>query len=425
LIEPTATPAELRQLSYALSQSFRLIGQLEPARDWHQRQLALAQQSGLPGAESIAHFEIADLALLSNNYAAAAAAAREGLGRALQATPAERPGLQGRGHCLLGAALAMEGSDLPGAEEQLQRAIDAHRRAADVRNLSSTLFELGNVVAQQGAIARATALYAEAAEAAERAQAPFLLALAQNNFAYHSLLLGRAAEARRAVAAGKAVAERHALSSALLHLLSTESEIQLYAGEWDAAESACRYGLALAQEFQNLERQAGYQAGLALVAAGRGRRREAIGRLEAALQLIAGHTFWHLRTRLLLWIVENTLIVEPAAADAYLDTALTLARTQHRQLLLIHAERLQALRSAAERPGDAQAQLVTLLDRAAGLDLSLEVAHTRAALAQVILQHAPDSEAGQALLDEARHDLERHGAYAALLALKDALIVRA
>lgn len=420
LLEPTATPAELREVSYALSQSFRLLGQIEPARDWHQRQLVLARQSGLPGAEAIAHFEIADLALLSNDYAAAAAAAREGLGRALQATPTERPELQGRGYCLLGAALAMEGSDLPGAEEQLQRAIDAHRRAADERNLSSTLFELGNVVAQQGAIARAVTLYAEAAEAAERAHFPFLIALAQNNYAYHSLLLGRPAEARQALAHGKAVAERHDLSSVLLHLLSTESELSLYSGEWDAAEAACRQGLALAREFQNLERQAGYQAGLALAAAGRGQRREAVQQLEAALQLIAGHTFWHLRTRLLLWLVEQSLPTDPAAADRYLDPALSLARTQQRQLLLIQAERLQALRNAVSEPGTAQAHLVALLDRAAGLDLSLEVARTRAALAQVILRHAPDSAAGLALLDEARRDLERHGAYVALLALKDA-----
>jgi DNA-binding SARP family transcriptional activator len=417
LLEPTATPDELHLLTHALGQRFRLIGQIDSAHDWHQRQLALAQQAGLPGAEALAQFDLADLALVSNHYAAAATAARAGLRRALHATPAERPGLQGRGHCLLGAALAMEGSDLPGAEEQLQRAIEAHRRAEDRDNLSSTLFELGNVVAQQGVIGRAVELYAEAAKVATEAQAPFLLALAQNNYAYHSLLLGQPAQARTALQHGRAVAEQHALNSVLLHLLSTESEIQLYSGEWDAAEAACRHGLALAQAFQNLERQAGYQAGLALVAAGRGQPREAISQLEAALHLISGHTFWHLRTRLLLWLVEQTIVLDPPAADRYLDTALGLARTQQRQLLLIQAERLQALRLAQTQPALAQAQLLALLERCTSYELPVEIARTRAALGQVILAQTPGSETGRALRDDASRQLERYGAYAELRTL--------
>jgi hypothetical protein len=307
----------------------------------------------------------------------------------------------------------MEGSDLPSAEQHLREAIDAHRQAGDHVNLSVALFELGNVIAQQGAIARAVDLYREAAAMVDAAQTPFLLALAHNNIAYHSLLLGRPEDARAALAVGRGLAEQHALSGALLHLFSTESEIHLYTGDWAAAGAACHHGLALASEFANIERQAGYQAGLALVAASSGLIHEAIEQIEGALESIRGHGFWHLRTRLLLWLAELMLHTDRAAMGIYLNTALTLARSQRRRLLLLQGERLQALLLAANGAiAAAQARLVEQLDEAAELGLSLEVARTRAALARVTLSHAPRSESGRALLVEGLRGLAAHSAHA-------------
>jgi DNA-binding SARP family transcriptional activator len=418
LVAATASLDEQRRLAHALGQAHRSLGQLDLAASWHWRQLALAQRAEAPDAEAIAHFELAELAFVTNNYVAAADSARAGIDRSAHAAEGLRLALRGRGQRLLGGALAMEGSDLPGAEQHLQAAIAAHRQADDRINLGAALFELGNVIAQQGAIDRALDRYREAAEVVDGDGAPFLLALAHNNIAYHCLLLGQPDDARRAAARGRALAEQHSLSGALLHLYSTESEIHLYAGDWAAASAACQHGLALAEDLGNIERQAGYRAGLALVAAGAGQTQAALDMFEAALGLIAGRGFWHLRTRLLLGLAELLLDANPAAVGMYLDTALILARTQNRRLLALHGERLQALLLAAT--GDAataQARLVGLLDRAAELGLSLEVARTRAALARVTLQQAPMSESGRALLDEALRALETHGARAEHAAL--------
>lgn len=420
LVGPAATPEEAYRLAHALGQAHRSLGQVELARGHHERQLALARGAGLGEGEAVALFELAELAFVHNDYGAAIAAARRGAERAARLDGPRQPALLGRGQRLLGAAQAMEGSDLRAAEGHLRAAIAAHRVAGDGANLSAALFELGNALAQQGAIREAVEHYREAGAALREGEAPFLQALAENNLAYHSLLLGRLADAQGALARGRAVAEAHGLSTALLHLFSTESELHLYTGQWAEAEAAGRHGLALAESFGNLERQAGYRASLALVAAGRGLHHAAREQLELALGMIAGGTYWHLRTRMLLWLAELSLEHHPAGVGAYLETALTLARVQCRRLIQLHAERLQALATAHRDPAAAQAWLVEQLDQAAALDLGLEVARTRAALARVTLQHAPRSPSGRALLERALRELAGHGARAEEEALRAA-----
>ncbi|HMQ33756.1 MAG TPA: hypothetical protein PKD53_23690 [Chloroflexaceae bacterium] len=419
VVGPTATPEESYRLAHALGQAHRTLGQVEQARAWHQRQLALAKVAGHAEGEAVAHFELAELALVHNDYGAAADAARRGNERASGAPEQRQPALLGRGHRLVGAALAMEGSDLRAAEGHLRSAITARRQADDSANLSAALFELGNVLAQQGEIRQAVHYYREAGAALREGEAPFLHALAENNLAYHSLLLGRLDDARAALARGRALAEGHGLSAALLYLFSTESEIHLYTGGWAEAEAASLHGLALAERCGNTERQAGYRASLALVAAGRGLHQAAREQLELALGMIAGGTYWHLRTRLLLWLGELSLDL-PSGAGAYLETAIALARAQRRRLIQLQAERLQALTLAGRDAAAAQAWLVEQLDHAAALDLSLEVARSRAALARVTLQHAPRSASGRALLERALSELVAHGAEAEAAALRAA-----
>jgi DNA-binding SARP family transcriptional activator/predicted ATPase len=429
LLAPSAAPDELLRLAQALGRLHQALGQLEAAATWQARALQLAQQLGDAPAEADARFEMAELALVSNAYQAAASAAEAGLQlmQTDQLADAE-PSLMGRGNRLLGAALAMEGSDLAGAERHLLAAVAAHRLAQRPGDLCAALFELGNVAAQRGQLARALDLYEESAQAAEAGRVYYYLALAHNNFAYHSLLLGRPGPALEAAAQGLKLAETYEMLAVLSFLYSTQGEIHLYLAEWPAAAEAFQRGYALAEELGNLERQAGYRAGLALAARGQGNFETALAYLDEALALIGGQGYWHLQTRLLLWQVETSLMRgydavagDVAAASGPLDaaaaTAAATAASHGHVLLLIQAERLQAqlLARAGDWPG-ADALFARAAERAGGLDLSFEAARTRAAWAAAAMHHAPEPgrarhaellRQAQALLDQynARGDL--------------------
>ncbi|HSB02446.1 MAG TPA: tetratricopeptide repeat protein, partial [Anaerolineales bacterium] len=168
------------------------------------------------------------------------------------------------------------------------------------------------------------------------------LALARNNFAYHSLLLGDIEAAQQSVAQGLKIAETYDLLAALLHLYSTKGEIYLALEEWRQAEETFRNGLALAEELGSLERQAGYRGGLALAMRGKKDFDTARRLLEEALALIADQGYWHLRTRLQLWLAE-TLFDQAHYEESgkLLEEALAVARSQQRLLLVEEGERLR------------------------------------------------------------------------------------
>jgi len=423
LLAPTASPSEMLRLSHALGQVHRSLGRLEEAATWYQQYLDLATQTADPTTQATAHFELGELALVTNDYEAAAAAAQTGLDIDIPLEDSGRLVLLGRGQRLLGAALAMEGSDLSAAEYHLQEAVAAHRLTDNASELCATLFELGNVAAQRGELRHALQRYEEAARIAELAHVHYFHALAWNNFAYHSLLLGNLEASRQALAKGKRLAESYEMFGALLHLSSTQGELSLYLGEWDVASEAFQRGLALAEELGNLERQAGYRAGLALVARGRGDLEGATALLEEALMLITERGFWHLRTRILLWLAETLLLRGHLhETEHHLSTALTTAHTQGRMLLLLHGERLQArlLAARGEWPS-AQARFAETLEQAAHLDLPLEVARTQAAWGEASLLSTPSSPTGGALLAQARNMLTAHQAQAELKAIKTLL----
>jgi DNA-binding SARP family transcriptional activator len=446
LVAPAASPEDLGLLTQALGRSHQSLGHLGAAAEWHRQSLRIALASGDAVAQAAAHFELSELALVSNDYEAAAAAAEAGLAALITSPPnplshqgsggVESPlprasgtsvaqgagwpedgggeALSGRGHRLLGAALAMEGGDLPAAERHLQAATAAHRRADNMAELCATLFELGNVAAQRGELARALERYEEAARAAEAGRVPYILALAHNNIAYHNLRLGRLPAAQRALAEGRRLAEKEQLTGALLHLHSTAGEIQLYLGEWSAAAEVFRRGQALAEELGNIERQAGYRAGLALSARGQGDCTCATALIEEALALIEGHGYWHLRTRLLLWLAETLLDNgQIDAAQSRLDAALATAQMHGRALLLLRGERLRArLLAATGAWPAADACFAALLARAAALDLPLEVARVQAAWGVAALDHASSLQAGPARIAAARATFATHGARA-------------
>jgi len=423
LLAQTASTHEMLRLTSALGQVYQSLGQLEQAAFWHRRHFELAHKSADLPAQSAAHFELGELALVANDYQAAAAAARAGLAIDVPAEDPQGMALVARGHRLLGAALAMEGSNLAAAESHLQEAVAAHRLTDNMSDLCATLFELGNVAAQRGELKRALEFYAEAAHTAEAAHVHYFLALAHNNFAYHSLLLGHLEAAKRALTKGKQLAETYEMPGALLHLYSTQGEIHLYLGEWAAASEAFQHGLTLAEELGNLERQAGYRAGLALAARGQNNLDAATTLLEEALTLITERGYCHLWTRIQLWLAETLLLCgDDNKAEFHLNAALEMAQAPGRILLLLQGERLHARLLATRNDWPAADALFTrALDRASSLGHSLEIGRTKAAWGEMALLHAQALHDGHALLAEARKTLAAHDARAELDVLMVAL----
>jgi len=347
LLAPTASADAMVRMTRALGILHQSLGHLETAAHWHQQNLIWAHKANDVAAQTEAHFERSELALMSNDYHTAAQAAQEGTAilstlRADDQSFAIQS-LAGRGYRLLGASLAMEGRDLAAAEEYLQKAVAVQRQIENQGDLCAVLFELGNVAAQRGELERALEFYDESARVAEAGRIHYYLALARNNFAYHSLLLGQIEAAQQSVAQGIKIAEAYDLLAALLHLYSTKGEIYLSLNGWREAEESFHSGLALAEELGSLERQAGYRGGLARVARGRKDFATAKRLLEEALALIADQGYWHLRIRLQLWLAE-TLFDQGQYAEAgkLLEEALEMARSQQRTLLVQQGERLHA-----------------------------------------------------------------------------------
>lgn len=346
LLASTASSEEMVHITRALGILHQSLGQLEAAAHWHGQNLLWAQKAGDIAAEAEAYLEMSELGLMRIDHHTAAQAAQEGLA-VITAMNVEDEVLRvqpliSRGYRLLGASLAMEGRDLATAEEHLQKAVAVQRQMENQDDLCAVLFELGNVAAQRGELHRALDFYEQAAHVAEAGRNQYYLALAHNNFAYHSLLLGKVEAAQKSVAQGIKVAEAFDLLAALLHLYSTRGEIYLSLQQWPEAEESFHNGLALAEELNSLERQAGYRGGLALVARGRKDFDSAKRLLAEALTLIADQGYWHLWTRLQLWLAETLFDqAQYEEAEKLLREAMEVAYSQQRALLVEEGDRLR------------------------------------------------------------------------------------
>lgn len=424
LLASNASTDEMVRLTRALGILHQSLGYLEVAAQWHGQNLHWAQKADDLAAQVDAHFEMSELALMRNDHHTAARAAQDGLAL-IHGVDSSSPShailrpLAGRGHRLLGAAFVMEGSDLALAESHLQEAVAEHRRRGNQGDLCAALFELGNIAAQRGELRLALDLYDQSADAAEKGRIHYYLALACNNFAYHSLLLGGISAAQQSIAKGVKVAENYDLLAALLHLYSTKGETHLYLGEWGEAEESFQNGLAIAEDLGNLERQAGYRGGLALVARGHNDLPASLALIEEALALIDKQGYWHLHTRLQLWQAE-TLFEQNRFLEAAkpLEEAIAFARVHHRSLLIVQGERLRANILAAN--GDwqaAEALFAETLELAAGLGLPLEIARVQATWGRAALQFSPTPADGRARIAAARAILVAHNARADLSAL--------
>lgn len=423
LLASTASPGEMLRLTRTLGSLHQSVGHLELAAQWHAQNLEWAQRTDDRLAQVNAYFDMAELALMSNDYHSAMNTAETGLSRipAVESESSDFAALAGRGHRLLGAAFAMEGSDLAAAERHLQEAMAVHRQMGNQGDLCATLFELGNIAAQRGELQRAIALYNESANAAETGRIYYYLALARNNFAYHSLLLGGIGRAREAIMQGIRVAEAHDLLAALLHLYSTQGEIHLYLAEWDRAEESFQRGLSIADELGSLERQAGYRGGLALAARGRNDAANAIKLLEEALDLIAGQGYWHLRTRLQIWMADCLRLQKRYHEAAELtEESISVSGAHQRTMLLVEAECVRAAAEAEEGNWPlAEALFIEAYDTACKLELPLEIARVQAAWGRAALVLSPTPEDGRGLIESARRVFARCDARADLALLPE------
>ena len=410
LLAPSASAAEMATLTHALGAIHQSIGQLEVASQWLNNSLEWAQKGGNLPAQAAAYFEMSELALIANDYRKSMEAARAGLAETRSAAQAALPDsaqvltLVGRGRRLLGAAFAMEGSDLAAAEEHLQVAVNALRQASNQGDLCAALFELGNISAQRGDLQAALDFYGESARIAEAGHIHYYYALTCNNFAYHSLLLGQIEAAEKSASQGVIVAERYDLLAALLHLYSTRGEIHLYLGEWKPAEAAFQRGLAIAEDLGSLERKAGYRAGLAIAARHQGNLQLATGQLEEALAMISETGYWHLHIRLQIWLAETLFMQErfPEAMEM-VEAALGLAREQHRTLLQVQGERLYAQLLAINGDWPAANTLFSeTLEKARDLGLALEIARSQAVWGKAMLKYSNHTEEGCQYLALAR-----------------------
>jgi tetratricopeptide (TPR) repeat protein len=239
---------------------------------------------------------------------------------------------------LWGTALSIEGVDLAGATEHLNKAAALCSAQQDPTIKAQTTFELGSIAAQQGDLQRAVQLYRQALEVGESYPAAVQYRiLAHNNLAYHLMLLQDPTAIEHAKA-GLEIARESGVLIYQPYLLSTLGEIALAQGDLDAAEAAFDEGLALAERLPVPERVAGITANLALVSIQRGQTALAIHRLSTALARADALGTRHLAAQIRIWL---TPLLPPAEARAALAEARALAESGNRARLLEEIAQLE------------------------------------------------------------------------------------
>ena len=245
---------------------------------------------------------------------------------------------------LWGTALSLEGADLAGASQHLQKAAALLRDESgpvDQARLGQVLFELGSIKAQQGDLPQAVSLYHDAlalVESTNDPQAYPLRILAYNNLAYHLHLLHDPLAIEYAQKGLHLAQEKGGLGLQLF-LLSTLGEIALAAAEVDTAEKYFADGLALAERLSVPERIAGLTANLGLVAVRRGQTASAIHRLSTALARADALGTQHLAAQIRVWLAP---LLPPDEARTTLAEARAIAESGGRQRLLDEVEQLEA-----------------------------------------------------------------------------------
>jgi DNA-binding SARP family transcriptional activator len=240
-----------------------------------------------------------------------------------------------------GTTLSVEGADLIGAAEHLNKAEALLRQQSDqfdAGRLAQIKFEQGSVAAQQGNLAQAVALYRETivlGKQADKAVLSFAV-LGYNNLAYHLLLLHDPAAIDYA-RQGLQLAQEQGTLGLQPFLLSTLGEIELD-HDLDAAEKYFTDGLTLSERLSMPERIAGLTANLGRVAQRRGETALAIHRLSTALARAETLGLLHLAAQIRLWLAP---LLPPAEARVQLAEARAIAESGGRKRLLEEIEQAE------------------------------------------------------------------------------------
>ncbi len=159
-----------------------------------------------------------------------------------------------------------------------------------------------------------------------------------NNMAYHLHLLGDSSAAEYAQAGIRLAQERGSLTH-MPYLLSTSGEIALSANRLDEAEAFFIEGLKLAEQVPILERIAGHNANLGLVAHRRGMEDLARERVSQALELADQLGSQHLAVRIRCWLAP---LLPSEAARACLEEARAIAQESGFQQLFEEIAQIEA-----------------------------------------------------------------------------------
>jgi DNA-binding SARP family transcriptional activator/Flp pilus assembly protein TadD len=328
----TAEIDNTRRLTILLSLGDARLQSGAPARasESFQEAITLAGTLEDTEAEDAARIRLGRSLLTQGRYA-------EAIGLARKLINAARPESVLAAESLWGTALSLEGADLAGAAEHLQKAQALCQTVNDPNIQAQIKFDLGGIAAQQGDFKQAIALYREALEVAEsEAIFPWQI-LARNNLAYHLHLLGDPA-ANEYAQAGLKLAQEKGILSLQTYLLSTLGEIALAANDLDTAEERFTEGLTLAERLSVPERIAGLTANLGLVAARRGQTGVAIHRLSTALAQADSLGTQHLAAQIRLWLIP---LLPPTEARTMLAEARAIAESGNRRRLLAEVDRLE------------------------------------------------------------------------------------
>jgi DNA-binding SARP family transcriptional activator len=241
-----------------------------------------------------------------------------------------------------GTTLSIEGADLIGAAEHLNKAEALLRQQSDqpdTARLSQIKFEQGSVAAQQGDLEQAVALYRDTIDLSAQAgpaALPFHI-LGYNNLAYHLHLLHDPSALSYAQQGLQLAREQGALGFQPF-LLSTLGEIEL---ERDVAtaEKYFTEGLTLSERLSMPERIAGLTANLGRVAQQQGETALAIHRLSTALAKAETLGLPHLAAQIRLWLAP---LLPPAEARAALNEVRALAASTGRKRLLEEAQQVES-----------------------------------------------------------------------------------
>ncbi len=181
----------------------------------------------------------------------------------------------------LGSAVAIESHLLLAAVARYERrfaAAAAQVRLAQERGAAAGRpevvaqghFERGNLLANQGDLVAAVAAFGAAQALAAQVGSPVQQAMAANNLAYHTLLLGDLAAATAHLAVAWQVVEQYALGALWQYLYSTAGELALAQGDLDAAVEHFNAAETAAQRWHNEAHIANVQINQAAVALARG-----------------------------------------------------------------------------------------------------------------------------------------------------------